>query len=154
MQSSTIDGTRFRKYGVSFVAGLLTAQAIIGGSTSSITHGVKFAVLMVTFVLIVAMRLAEEDYQHFIRAAVYRATELEESLQFQLTERIKEGYASAKDILYLDAVYSFMAIAAGIFGYFLLAPNLVTNRAATADIVATVLGVAIILYVGHVQYGN
>lgn len=152
-----LDGRRHevRKYGISFVAGLLTAQAIIGSSSTTIPHDVKFAVLMATFVLIVAMRLMEEDYQHFIEGAVKRALELEDFLKMQLTERIQEKYVATKDLLYMDAVYGFTAVAAGIFGYFLLVPpSHVINKAAAGDILATVLAVAVILYVGHVSYGG
>ena len=142
-----------RKYGVTFVAGLLTAQALLGGTSPPVPHRAKFAVMMATLVLIVALRLTEKDYQLFLRAASDRAITLEKRvLDFGLTRAISRQYEMNKMWSYVDAVYGFLAIASGILGYFILSPDLTPNKAANADILATILAFGIILYVGHVEF--
>lgn len=80
-----------RKYGFSFVTALLAAQGILFNSTT-IQDSIKFAVLLVTIVLIVALTSFERSYQLIQEAAAIRASYLEKILNLELTETISHQF--------------------------------------------------------------
>jgi heme/copper-type cytochrome/quinol oxidase subunit 4 len=127
-----------RKYGISFVAGLLTAQSFLEES-ASVSHHVKLAVVGATMVLIFALRLTEKDYELYQLAAAKRAVELEPTLHYDLTGTIAREYEHDHMWILVDITYLALAGSAGLLGYFLLSPTLAPNLAAIVDITATIV---------------
>lgn len=136
-----------RKYGISFVAGLLTAQSFIAES-ASITHLVKLAIVASTMVLIFSLRLTEKDYETYQVAAALRAVTIEPSLHYDLTGSITREYEHDQTWRLVDLTYVGLTGVAGILGYFLLSPTLALNGAAIVDIIAAIITGALILSLG------
>jgi hypothetical protein len=120
-----------RKYGFSFITALLAAQSILlpslslGSSSASanpsaITDPVKFGVLFVTLVLIVALRQLEKVYQLYQRAANIRAIVLERRLNIELSEVITRRSSEFHISKRVNVIYSAFIVSGFIIGFFVL----------------------------------
>ncbi len=154
-------GHDLRKYGVSFVAGLLTADSLLGlpSSTLSVPHLVKFGAMLSVFVLIIALRLTERNYQVFQTAAASRAMKLEKILGLGLTETITVKYNYQGLWFFGTVVYIFLAGAAGILGAFILSPDLSSSKlqltnASLAIILAAIATGAAILIIDRMSFSR
>jgi hypothetical protein len=79
-----LDG--LRKWGFTFISGLLSADALLGRvNGTTIAAYVKVAALGVAAILILIMRFLDRNYQLYQRAA-----ELEGILNFRLEKTIRE----------------------------------------------------------------
>ncbi len=80
-----------RKYGFTFLAALLTLDALQTLADTDVT--IKIGLIGLTIAFIVALRLFEENYKKFQQAAALRAMILETTiLNIELTEMISEKY--------------------------------------------------------------
>lgn len=101
-----------RKYGFTFLTALLTADSILlPGSMpalagKAVPDPVKFAVLVVTLVLVVALQLMDRNYQVFQQAAASRARVLERTMNLELTDVISIRYAFGHVRWYVKGLYS------------------------------------------------
>ena len=82
-----------RKYGFSFITVFLTASTIL---FDEFPENIKFVILTVTLVLILALFLMDRFYQVFIKSSALRARILERMLNIELTEVITERYRYSK----------------------------------------------------------
>jgi hypothetical protein len=104
-----------RKYGFTFLAGLIAADAL-----QKLVQDTKiaFGLLTLTIVFIVALRLFEEIYSKYLRAASIRAKILETTfLDLEVTEFISYKYKREKVsplILYLYLTIILLVIIIGI----------------------------------------
>jgi len=121
-----LDG--FRRYGFTFITGLLTAQSllesnlILGTPTtvaSTIQPSVKVAVVLATLILIVTLRLLDRSYVVSQKAAINTAEIIERSLNLELTETASAVYHREHLWLHVNIIYAFFAVAAGLLGIFL-----------------------------------
>ncbi len=113
-----------RKYGFSFITALLTAQSIlipaVGGSpsSSSIPDSVKFGVLAVTLLLVVALRVLEYTYRFYQKSAASRAVVVERQLNFELTETVANRFdweGMRKWYTYLYYLFAVGVLGVGLF---------------------------------------
>src|SRR5712692_10472090 len=87
-----------RKYGFTFVTALLTAQSLLLPFVARLTDStvlpdsVKFAVVSVTLILILTVKVIETGYQSFQQAASSRATIIERVLNLELTDVITKRF--------------------------------------------------------------
>jgi hypothetical protein len=117
-----------RKVGITFVSTLLTASAFLlpegsPGSDAPLPIPIKFAVLLITFVLLVALAFIDRNYNVLQHAAATRAIVLERELDLELTEDISVRYAQEKVAWVFHAVYVMIGAAALILGIFVLWPD-------------------------------
>ena len=106
-----------RKYGFTFIAGLLTAQALLGNSLPGF---VKLAVILVSLILIIGLRLTEKDYELFQKAAALRAGILENQLNLELTKTISIVYRNDSMWDYVDVLYAYFLVGTGLLGFAIL----------------------------------
>lgn len=113
-----------RKYGFTFVTALLTAQSLlipfVSGTTSSmaVPDSVKFAIVSVTLILILTIKLIETGYQSFQQAASSRARVVETVLNLELTNVISSRYKAGHVKGLMTIVYLSLALGAATIGYF------------------------------------
>lgn len=137
-----------RRYGFSFITGLLTAQSLLESSlipgTSTIQPQVKLAVILATLVLILALRLLDRDYVVYQKAASERAKVIEASLNLGLTKTIDDVYHGAHLWLSINIIYWLFASAAGLLGWFLTAGIDWAEYLIIGATLATLLGIGLI----------
>jgi len=109
-----LDG--LRKYGFTFITGLLTAQSLL----TTIEPSLKVSVILVTLVLIVALRLLDRYYQLLQKAAIKRAIVIEKCLNLELTETTFDVYHHRRLYVWLNLIYGLFAGGAGLIGLFLI----------------------------------
>lgn len=99
-----LDATR--RYGFTFVAGLLTANAFLGEvSGTLIPLSVKIAVLWVAAFLPLVLRVLDRNYQSFQSTIGKRARVLERSLGMALELSIIDRYVKLRMWRFILAVY-------------------------------------------------
>ena len=136
-----------RKYGFSFVTGLLSVDALF----SSITVGWKLAALLATLVLIVSLDLVDRNYRVFQTAATIDAQLLERRNEMNLTQTISRIYDNAHIKFFFQTVYILFTLATLLLGWFIMAGQsyhlllLVVFAIATYDVAWG------LLYTGHAR---
>lgn len=108
-----------RRYGFSFVAALLTAQAILVPS-SELTSWGKTAVLIITLILILAIAFFEKYYHLLQEAAAQRALILELELNLGLTGTIQDQFNTEKIRKYEIFIYLSLIAGTIILGWTVL----------------------------------
>lgn len=108
-----------RRYGFSFVAALLTAQAILIPS-SQLTSWGKTAVLIITLILILAIAFFEKYYHLLQEAAAQRALILELELNLGLTGTIQDQFNTENIRKYEIFIYFSLIAGTVILGWFVL----------------------------------
>jgi len=88
-----------RKYGFTFLTGLLAVESILIPTSfvttiEKIPDSAKFAIFTVTLILIIALHLLDRNYVVFQQAANTRAKVLERELNLELSEIISIRYAN------------------------------------------------------------
>jgi len=113
-----------RKLGISLVSALLTADAVLlpgnAGAAVALPIPIKFAVLLVTLILLAATAIIDRNYHVLQQAAATRALVLERELNLELTEVISLRYASQDVNLIFRAIYILLGVALLVLGYFVL----------------------------------
>jgi len=140
--------TDLRKTGFGFVSALLTAQALlISGVTNgsgSVPDLVKVGVIWVTFVLIGALRLTENNYRFFQQAASLRAKILERHLNLELTETIANKYNMEGMWHHFNDLYYLLVAATGVLGIAVILSNIFLVAAQVAITLFAVFAVRLI----------
>ena len=121
------------KYGFSFIAGLLTVDALLG----NIGYRFKLAALIGTLALIVVLDVVDRNYRVYLQGANQRATLLENRSGPELTKTIARTYAEARTREAFRLVYRGLAIITFVLGLLVLPlsflyqlPNLIALLAA------------------------
>jgi hypothetical protein len=134
-----------RKYGLTFVSGLLTAQALIDSSTPSaatfVTAGVKLAIILASLVLICALFVIEIINRQVQHAVSSRARQIEKDSNLGLTRAVARAFAIYRVDRTLDLLYLMMIVATGVLGFYVLGgttfpSNSLANVGVLASIVA------------------
>lgn len=115
-----------RKYGLTFLAGLLTAQGLTltdASSSSFIVPPVKMAIILSTILLVCTIFLLERIYRELESAAGIRARILEKSIGYELTEDINAVYSQMLVRRVVDLVYTLFIGVAVLLGWFVLTPS-------------------------------
>ncbi len=116
-----------RKYGFSFVTGLLTADTLLGQAAANanvvVSDYVKLAVFVVTLGLICTLRLLDKHYRRFQEAAAVRARILENRLNLDLSGTIAYFYDITASWRYVHYVYVGFVLLTGILGLAVLWPD-------------------------------
>ncbi len=119
-----------RKYGFSFITGLLSAESLLlpsnlfGRADKTVfPDNVKIGVLLVTLILIVSLQLMDRNYLVFQQAASTRARILERTLNLELTEVIALRYESKHIARFVGGIYLAMILAILALGVPILYPN-------------------------------
>jgi hypothetical protein len=113
-----------RKFGFTFLTGLLAAESILlpstttPGGSSGLPDYLKLGVFFVTLLLIFALHLIDENYLVFEDAASTRALVLERELNLELTEIVGDRYQKGevrKHVLWVYYLFAFGVLLLGIF---------------------------------------
>jgi hypothetical protein len=119
-----------RKYGFSFLTGLLAAGSILSEIVlqatlpSTITpERVKFAVFFVTLMLIVALHLLDKNYRVLQQAACTRAIVLERKLNLEFSETMAVRHKHGKIDQHLWYVYKIFILGVAGLGIAILYPH-------------------------------
>jgi hypothetical protein len=119
-----------RKYGFSFLTALFAAESLLIPGYINIRAGqpfipdfIKLAVMLVTLLMIVALRIMERNYQLFIKCASQRARILERNLNLELTEIISSRHRREKISKYENLIYICFVLGIGGLGSTILFPN-------------------------------
>lgn len=110
-----------RKYGFTFITGIITAQAIL--TPTPVSYPVKFSVIIVTMALILAIALFEQYIRIMQRAAVQRALILERRLNIELTELIGFQYELNHGEYFKYALYIVFIFGTSLFAFFIIGIN-------------------------------
>ncbi len=96
-----------RKFGFGFVTALIAANGILFSAKeeSGASAEIKFAVFLVTLILIMALQLIDRNYIVFQKAAATRALVLERKLNIELSEIITDRYRSRNIEIFVWAIY-------------------------------------------------
>ena len=108
-----------RKYGFSFITGLLSVDAIF----AAISASWKLAALIATLALIVSLNLVDRNYRVFQIAATIDAQLLERRNEMNLTQTISRIYDDAHIKFFFQTVYIMFTLATLLLGWFILASN-------------------------------
>jgi hypothetical protein len=119
----TVDGfdkilVDLRKFGFSFITGLLTAQSLLGAGTPTSAQ-VLYAAIAATIGLIVVLYWMDRLYETMLYGAVYTATKLENHLQMSLTGDISYVYGKMKSAPIPHLIYFGFASASLLIYYWL-----------------------------------
>ncbi len=109
-----------RKYGFSFVTGLLTVDALF----ANISDNWKLAALIGTMALIVVLSVVDRNYQVFLKGANHRATLLENRCTFELTKIIGRIYEQEHAGTVFTVVYCGLVGVTFVLGLLILKSNL------------------------------
>jgi hypothetical protein len=109
-----------RKYGFSFVTGLLTVDVLFGQEDPEF----KLAALIGTMALIVVLFVIDRNYRVFNAAANIRATLLERRSPAELSQTITRLYESQRVGGAFTFVYLGLVSVTFVIGYFVLEPSL------------------------------
>jgi len=119
-----------RKYGFSFLTALLTAESFLipgylnGSADKILPDSIKLAVLGVTLLLIIALRLIERNYQLFIKCAAQRSRIIERSINFELTEIITQRHRAENIKKYELRIYYAFTLGVFALGFATLYTNI------------------------------
>ena len=95
-----------RKYGFTFIAGLLSADALLGQvSGTVIAPSTKLVVVWIAAFLLLILRVLDRNYQLFQSAIGSRARSLERELGMGLELSIIEKYVALKMWRFTNALY-------------------------------------------------
>ncbi len=135
-----------RKYGFTFITGIITAQAIL--TPTPISYPVKFSVIVVTMALILAIALFEQYIRIMQHAAVQRALILERRLNIELTELIGFQYTLNHGNYFKYALYIVFIFGTCLFAFFIIGinPDQLFENQLPLDQIIEIMGV-IILFV-------
>jgi len=119
-----------RKYGFTFITALLTAESILipgpveaAFQQPAIPDNIKLAVILVTLLLLVGIRLMDKHYRLFLSAADIRAVIIERSLNIELSDAITFRFDVEKFSIYISVLYYLFGGATALLGVFILYPN-------------------------------
>lgn len=102
-----------RKYGFIFLAALLASDSI--QTILKLEENARLALILITIVFIIALRLVDKNYEQFQSATVIRAMILERILNIELTETISYRYRRDRFSLHVQLLYiSFIVLAGGL----------------------------------------
>ncbi len=128
-----------RKYGFTFLSALIAADSLTK-LFSGVDDRIRIAVISVTLLLTVALRILDKSYSLFMEAASVRAKVLEVKLNLELTEGISYRYQKDKFYLYSLMVYESFAIVSGLVGMLIMYPNFLL-----CVIVGVLVGISVIV---------
>jgi hypothetical protein len=133
-----------RKYGATFLAGLLTAQGIVEiplmGATGYVPPLVKLVIVLSSQLLVCALFVLERPLRLIGRTAAHRAIVLEVQLNLGLTKEISASYRIHRPWNYIDGAYSVYLVAAGALGFFVLNPvSVMIGLPTLIDVSATIV---------------
>jgi hypothetical protein len=103
-----------RKTGFGFITAVVGASAyFLGGNSEHATNVAKSSLLVILVVLIIVLYLVDLAHQTWLGVAVKRANELERKpeLNFELTQKISEGYAASQAVVLGCVLYSLVLFA-------------------------------------------
>lgn len=144
-----------RKYGLTFVTGLLTAQAIVDSAPPSsntyVVPGVKLAIILASLVLICALYVIEMVNRQVQHAAASRARSIEKARQLGLTRAIAKAFAIFHVSRFLDLVYAMMVVATGVLGFFVMGAGAVKIDSSTVAVVAGATAAEILILAIHLM---
>ncbi len=113
-----------RKHGFSLVTALLATEGIvIGKLSSSVDPPVKFAVFVVTLLLILAVHLIDQNYRVSQQVINMRAVILERKLNLEMSETITDRYKFGDIQLRLQLLYGFFLASVIVLAHFSLRPD-------------------------------
>ncbi|MCI4319780.1 MAG: hypothetical protein L3K23_06590 [Thermoplasmata archaeon] len=145
-----------RKYGLSFVSGLLAAQGLIEfplkSASQVVPDSVKLSILIASYLLIVGIFDLDRKARNTQRAAAHRACMLEgrSGLQLGLTQLISKSYGSEAAVTSADVLYLVFVGATTILGLAVLG---ITSLTPSFDLVVLLVfagGTAAVVYLfGH-----
>jgi|SRR5208337_332475 len=137
-----------RKYGFSFITGLLSVDALLAGP-STVPLGWKLAALIATLSLIVALNLVDRNYRVIQLAATIDAQIIERRSEMNLTQTITRIYNQAHVKFFFQTVYIMFTLTTLLLGWFILASKSY-HLLLLAAFAAAMYGLAwFILYPGH-----
>jgi hypothetical protein len=135
-----------RKYGFSFLTALIAAESLLIPSSTFAAFGragmpdiIKLAVMGVTLLLIVTLRVIERNYQLFITCAAQRARILERIMNLELTEIITDRHRGENIPRYETLIYVFFTLGVCLLGSAILFPN-------TMMILVLIIFILLVLY--------
>jgi hypothetical protein len=108
-----------RKYGFSFITGLLTIEGMFVSSQDEkhLAPLTAFSVLLANMILILALRLIDRNYEVFQIATATRACLLERVLNIELTDVISLWFKNAHVRWYLNVVYALFIFVVCLLGW-------------------------------------
>ncbi|MDD1730411.1 MAG: hypothetical protein LUQ50_15255 [Methanospirillum sp.] len=115
---------QIRTYGFAFLAALFTVNSLQILVTTISNEYVRFGLIVLTIVFIVALWLLDLDYRKLEEAAIIRARILETMLNIEITDTITGKYERHKLYDYEKLVYSSFIIIAGILGIIIVPPGI------------------------------
>lgn len=110
-----------RKYGFIFLASLLTADSF--QAYFNLPALARCALLIITLVFIVALRLMDHHYKNFEEATVIRSRILEASLNFELSEIIDVHYKQEGWGKFISQLYNAFILITILLGAAILFPS-------------------------------
>jgi hypothetical protein len=109
-----------RKYGFSFVTAVMAADSVIGQVTGTgsliVTPRVKFAIILTTIMLVIALYTIDRFSRSIQYGAQLRAIEIEKKLDMGLTNKINEVGNKEKAGAFTDGLYYLFILAAAVLG--------------------------------------
>jgi hypothetical protein len=159
---SDLDGQlgTLRQYGFTFLAGLLSAQALIsfpptGSSSSSssssvVPPSVRLAIVLASLALIGAIYVSDIHLRSIQRDVALRAQEIERGLGMELTEGVSSRVTRFSENS-IVVIYILLAGVAGILGAAVVSPGAVDwgSWLFRIDLIATAVVVALIFSVNY-----
>lgn len=103
-----------RKYGFSFITALITAEGLLityVDPTKNWPVDVKFAVLFVNILLIVALTTIDRNFSVIQKAGASRARVLERTMNLELSEVITQRYKGARLDYFATGLYTVFIVA-------------------------------------------
>jgi membrane protein implicated in regulation of membrane protease activity len=130
-----------RKYGFTFLSALIAADSLTKLGADS---RIAFAIISITLLLTVALRLLDQNYALFIEAVNIRARILEVRLNLELSDTISDRYERDKFGRYVFGMYAVFAVVAGAVGIIVLYPNVLLLVLTAVFLIASVIALALI----------
>ena len=114
-----------RSYGLTFVAGLLTAQGLIsfpvGGVTSPVPPFVRLAIVISSLILVCALYTIDRQVRSIQAGAALRARILERQLGHGLTEAVADTFKVNGAYKSIDLAYESLLLGTGVLGLAVIA---------------------------------
>jgi hypothetical protein len=112
-----------RKTGFGLMTAIVTTAVFLmvrpgssGTSVAEIPELARFAIFLTIILLALALYYLDHIHQNFLRAAVARATKLEEEIKYEITKRISEAAPSFRTGFYGTLLYA-IVIGASNFSF-------------------------------------
>ncbi len=137
-----------RKVGFSVLTGLLAVSAFllpsnqlapVSGSVTVFPETIKFAILAVVLILVIAFQMLDRNFQVLQQAAATRAMVIERELDLELTEIISSRYSVNWVRWFMAAVYGLYAVGVWVLGYFVLQSHTLYYQLLVALSLATII---------------